>query len=223
MPSEKGVLNFALPGITVLSGTDKNNLGTLVPTDTTHIISMGLYGGLSPAIDVADIDVASSLTDGAGNTWTPDPDWNGVLLSVLGSAAESLDNAVWAARVHSVPWYSSGMLDQADTVPQRAQLLAQTGAWAIDDESHSIAEFAKAQGLKFAIMRACSDDASETLPLAMRGQIMNADGSANIEYFLQELAQEPASQTLDIPRIVADYNASLAALQAAAPLLLQSL
>lgn len=228
MPAEKSVLEFALPGVTILSGTAKNNLADLVPGNTTHIISMGLYGGLIPSISVADVDVASSLTDGAGNDWIPDSAWTARLIDVIGSATIPgsgvvVESPQWAARAHAVPWYSSGQLDQADTKLQRAQILAETGAWAIDDESHNIAQFAEANSIKFAIMRACSDDASETLPLAMRGQIMNADGSANIEYFLQQIAQEPIGQTLDIPKIVADYNSSLAALQAAAPLLLSSL
>jgi hypothetical protein len=114
-------------------------------------------------------------------------------------------------------------MDEGDTAPQRATLLARTGAWAIDDESHNLAAFAAARGLPFVIMRACSDDASETLPLAMRGPIMNADGSANVEYFLREAFQESPAQTALIPKIVADYNASLASLQAAAPLLSQAL
>lgn len=233
MPAEQRVLEAALPGVLVLSGTAKSDLPTLVPADTTHIAGAGLFGGLLPRIRVPDVCLARYLVDGGGNRWTPDLQWSTSIMNALhrlsvlrtGDIGGPLDmqQPGWAARALLCPWYSSGVMDQGDTAAQRATLLARTGAWAIDDESRDLAAFATARGLRFVIMRACSDDASETLPLAMRGPIMNADGSSNIQYFLSEAFNESPAQTALIPKIVADYNASLTSLQAAAPLLLQSL
>lgn len=55
MPSEKRILSRALPGVLVLSGTDKLQLPQLVPPDCTRIVSMGLCGGLSPELAVPDV------------------------------------------------------------------------------------------------------------------------------------------------------------------------
>jgi adenosylhomocysteine nucleosidase len=228
MPQEAAVLAAALPGVLILSGAAKNNLAALVPADTTHIASAGLGGGLSPNLRIADADVAGLLVDGSGRRWTPDPVWSKAILNAISTitvraAGDNLETPIWAQRAVLCPWYSSGILDQADTALQRAALFAQTGAQAIDDESFYVAEFAARHDLRFAIMRSVSDDASETLPLAARGAIMNADGSANIEYLLQEIVKEPAYQTLDLAKIMTDFNASLASLQAAAPALLEAL
>lgn len=232
MPWEASVLTAALPGITILSGTAKNNLDTLVPSDTTHLVSCGLMGGLSHMIEIADVAVAGTIATGTRELQT-DEAWNWAILFALKAAPGprreaigdqfDMETPLWAQRAIICPWYSSGQMDQADTTQQRAALLAATGAWAIDDETFAAATYAKAKGIKFAVMRSCSDDASETLPLAMRGQIMNANGSANLEYLLSQIITEPAGQTVMIPKIVADFNASLATLQAAAPALLESL
>jgi len=228
MPAEATVLKAALPGVTVLSGTAKTDLAACVPADATHIASAGLCGGLSPDLRIADVDVAGLLLDGAGHSVLPDPDWAKAILNALSattirSAGENIVTPVWAERARLCTWYSSGIMDQGDTARQRAALFSQTGAWAIDDESLAVAKFAAQRGLRFAIMRAVSDDFSETLPLAARGTIMNADGSANIAYLLREIASEPLFATLDLAKIAADFNASLASLQAAAPALLQAL
>jgi hypothetical protein len=228
MPEEAAILEAALPGILVLSGTAKNYLDALVPADATHIASVGLAGGLSPQIKIADVDIGGLLIDGSGGAWIPDPVWSRAILNAIGAttitgAGENLEMPVWAQRARICTWYSSGIMDQGDTAAQRAALFAQTGAWAIDDESYSVASLAARRGIRFAIVRACSDDFRETLPLAARGAIMNADGSANIQYLLHAIAAEPACQTLDLAKIAADFDASLASLQAAAPALLQSL
>ena len=233
MPSEAAVLRAALPGVLILTGAAKDRLGDLVPPDTTHIASAGLCGGLSPQLLIADICLAGMLVDGAGESWLANSVWRRAILDVIrrtlgprnGDIGDQYDTEtpVWATRAITCTWYSSGVFDQGDTALQRATLLARTGAWAIDDQSRSVAEFAAARGLPFAILGSVSDDASETLPLAMRGKIMTAHGSPNIEYFVQEVLTEPAVQTLQIPKIIADFNSSLATLGAAAPALLQAL
>jgi hypothetical protein len=229
MPQEAAIAKAAFaPDVLILSGTDKLNLPALVPATCTRIVSFGLAGGLSYGLRISDVVVAASLTDGV-NSSKIDGNWSSRVLAALRSATvprvgdigSQYDTrpAAWASRVQRVPWYSSGVTDQADTRLQRTALFTATGAWAIDDESYWGAKLAAARGIPFNIVRSISDDASDTLPLAARGAIMNADGSANIDYLLQEIGKEPLYQTLDLALIAADFDASLSTLQAAAVVL----
>jgi hypothetical protein len=86
-------------------------------------------------------------------------------------------------------------------------------AMAIDDETYYAALFCQQHGILLNVARSISDDSTETLPLAARGAIMTAMGSVNYEYLITELLTEPVAQTLDLPKIAMDYNASLATLQ----------
>ena len=205
MPSERDILAAAYPGNLILSGADKLNLSSLVPPTCNRIVSMGLCGGLHPALKIAHIAVADNVVDGLGNEWVCDTKWNAALLQI---AFESVPNA-WAEALLVCPWYSSGVMDQADTVIDRSALFKATGTWAIDDESYYAAKFCAEHKLYFNVARSVSDDAGETLPLAARGAIMTASGSVNFQYLLKEIVSEPILQTLDLVKIAADYNNSL--------------
>jgi adenosylhomocysteine nucleosidase len=210
MPSEVGVLTAGFPNNPVFGGTAKSNLGTLVPPNCKRIISMGLGGGLSPKIKIAGGATAQTVTDGT-NVWSCDTRWIGELMGTVNAEREML--APWVENFVICSWYSSGIMDEADTAPQRADLLAKTGAWGIDDETFSAAVFCKDHGLKLNVLRFCSDDASETLPLAARGQIMNANGSPNFDYLMKELVSEGILSDEQLLVVAADANSSLAALQ----------
>lgn len=226
MPQEAAIAKAAFPAsVPILSGTAKLNLSSLVPADCDRILSFGLCGGLAPPLGIGAVVAATTLTDGAGNVAAADARWTKAIVAAARDAVTpsmrdvgeqyDLAPATWNAGFQACAWYSSGILDQADTAVQRAQLLVKTGAWAIDDESFYVAKLAAARGIPFAIVRSVSDDAGETLPLAARGAIMNADGSANINYLLRSLAADP-SQTFDLFKIAVEFNTSLCTLQAAA-------
>jgi hypothetical protein len=214
-------LKVAFPNNLVLTGTAKNNLSTLVPSFCRRIISMGLAGGLCSPIKIADVVLASSVTDDDGNIWFCDPKFNGQVIRLAQNALPESPGpqdpmpTMWNAGLRIVPWYSSGV-GEADTAAQRSTLYTATHAWMIDDETYFAAQFAKANDIAFNVMRSCSDDASETLPLAARGAVMNAGGSINAAALIQELETEPLLQTLELPAIAADYFLSLDTLQAAA-------
>ena len=175
---------------------------------------------------IADVVLASYMIDGSNNILMPDHGWTNAIINAAahvagprqGDVGDQYDTQApqWAQRIQACSWFSSGALDAADTVQQRATLYAATGAWAIDDESFSVASFAALRGIPFAILRSVSDDYSDTLPLAARGAVLNPDGSANIQYLIQQIKQEPIGQTLDLVAIAAYFNESLASLQAAA-------
>lgn len=183
MPEEKEVLAGCFPNALVLSGTDKLNLPALVPPDCTRIVVSGLFGGLAPGIPVGGICLAATIVDQAGSVYVCDVAWNDRVLEAAANAG---------LKFGCVSWYSSGVLDQADTAPQRTALLARYGAKAIDDEARfAVALAAQRPGLSVVDFRSCSDDWTETLPLAARGAIMSANGSADIAYLLSQLGANP--------------------------------
>lgn len=204
MPDEKRVLQNALPGIAVLSGTDKLNLEQLVPPDCSRIVVAGLFGGLAPGIKVGDVCVASTIADKAGAVFACDARWNDAII-----AAGKVAGLSFAA----APWYSSGLLGEADTVEQRSAIFQRYGAKAIDDEARFAVALAIDRGIACNDFRACSDDWRMTLPAEARGAIMNADGSPNIAYLMTTLKIDDVPTLL---KIADDYRKSLDALDAAA-------
>jgi hypothetical protein len=211
MSSELSVLTAAFPNNPVFGGTAKANLVTLVPSTCRRIISCGLGGGLSPKIAVAGGAVATTVTNGT-RVWSCDRRWNDEILDAVNVADQ--EQAPWSRGFVVCPWYSSGELGQADTSPQRSALLAETGAWGIDDETYSALVFCETHPeVMLNVLRFCSDDASETLPLAARGDIMNVNGTPNMAYLWKELVSEGLVQDADLAKVAWDGNASLAALQ----------
>lgn len=206
MPDEKRILSAALsPKTLVLSGTDKLDLGNLVPADCTRLVCMGVCGGLSPDMKVPDIALATRVTDQAG-TWADcDLDWNTRATMVAGRAGIVL---------HPVPYYSSGLFDEADAPGQRAALFAKTGAHAIDDETRFVVAEAHRRNVPFNVVRPLSDAADDNLPLMARGKIMNADGSPNISYLLSVLGEDQGTESESVFTVVSHYRQSLDALEA---------
>jgi hypothetical protein len=211
MPSELAVLRAAFPKNPVFDGDAKNNLATLVPPGCRRIISCGLGGGLSPRIRIAGGAVAITVCDGSGKIYTCDPLWNHAVVDEALVADQML--APWSRDFLECPWYSSGAMDDADTVQQRSALLNETGAWGVDDESNAAAVFCREHELHLNVLRFCSDDASETLPLAARGAVMSANGSPNMKYLLSELVSEGIAQDAMLLKVGADSSSALAALQ----------
>ncbi|TPG54933.1 phosphorylase [Sphingomonas glacialis] len=99
----------------------------------------------------------------------------------------------WLAR--HLPEAYSGTIIGADTIiasaAEKAALYAQTGAIAVDMESHIAARVAARHNLPFAILRTISDSADHALPpAALVG--MNPDGSVALGAILKSLAKNPA-------------------------------
>lgn len=206
MPDEAKVLNRVFPGHLILSGTDKLNLPALVPADCTRIVVAGLFGGLAPGIPVGGICVAKTIVDQASDLFTCDAMWNEAILAAGKAAGFTFG---------CVPWYSSGVLDQANTAPQRAVIFKKYGAQAIDDEARFAVAEAQRRGIACNDFRACSDDWTETLPLAATGAIMNKDGSADMDYLFRSIAAEPAYETVDLGKVGIDYATSLSTFETA--------
>jgi hypothetical protein len=205
MPDEKRILTRTLkPGTLILSGTDKLNLPQLVPPDCTRLISMGVCGGLKPGLLVGESVLAQTVIDRVGDIRSSEPYWNSLALD-----AAAKHNVVLVG----VPYYSSGLFDEADTVPQRTALLVRYQAWAIDDETRFVVAEAVRRKIPFNVARPLSDDASANLPLLATGKIMNPDGSPNLAYLASALGQDQGADSETVFKVAADYGRSLDALE----------
>ena len=136
-----------------------------------------------------------------------DPGWNQAAISYATKVG---------LKLHPVPYYSSGLFDEADTKEQRAFLFKRYGVHAIDDESRYVVAEAVRRGIPFNVVRPLSDDWRETLPLSSTGPIMNKDGSANIDYLLRSIGQDQGQDSVSLFQVATDYGKSLDALEALA-------
>lgn len=175
---------------------------TKVPPTVTGIISFGLCGGLAPGLAVGSVCIASVLID--GNTlYRPNGLWTARLAT--------------ACNAKTVPYFSTGQFDLADTPEQRADLWSKYGCSAIDDESAAMAQFAKERNLPFAIMRVVSDAWNDTVPLAARNAV-NPDGTANVSSIIAWLEANPGqagTEIKDLVKTAAEYTIALNVLQQA--------
>jgi adenosylhomocysteine nucleosidase len=130
------------------------------------ILSIGICGALSPALDISDIVVGGGATDLA---------WRAVLAAHFPNAHIGL--------VH-------GQDMMLATAADKARVHAETGAIAVDMESQVAARVAARHGLPFAILRVVSDRADQTLPPAARVGI-NPDGSMAFGKVLGALVANP--------------------------------
>lgn len=206
MPAEAKVISSVFPDLLVLSGAAKLKLPSIVPADCSTIVSVGLCGGLAAGLPVGAVAAASTVVDRAGAIQRCDLKWTSAVVDAGADAGLKLG---------PVPWYSSGLMDEANSAEQRKAIFLKFGAKAIDDESRYAGALAKQRGIRLGVLRSVSDDFTETLPLAATGPIMNADGSADLDYLLRSIATEPIYQTVDLGKVGLDYAKSLATLERA--------
>jgi adenosylhomocysteine nucleosidase len=192
---------YAAPGTVVLTGVQTvAKMQQLISPNCTGIISFGLCGGLAPAPIIGQIFIGDILIGPNGETYQADPAWRQRLFA--------------KTKAYERHWYSSGLFNTANTPAERASLYKSTGAWVIDDESLFVAQFAKARGIPFQILRSVSDAASDTVPPAARNAL-NQNGSSDIEEVLKSVVPDP-EQIPDLIRIGNEYYQSLAELRTAA-------
>lgn len=123
--------------------------------DVRGIISMGLAGALAPIPEVGDALIASHVVTEREH-YACDPAWSRVLRTKLPEA-------------HSV--VIAGVEEPAQHMGAKKDLFRQTGAHAVDMESHVAARFASERGIPFVVLRVVSDDCKRTLPPAALEQL----------------------------------------------------
>lgn len=157
----------------------------------TIILSCGIAGALDPVLRVGDVVLhlppfVPSAVEGRAAS-----DAASVSTALDTNGWEAWGDRLRAALPHAHIGTIIGQGHIAASVAEKAALHAQTGALAVDMETHIAARVATRYGLPFSAIRLISDTAHEALPpAALVG--MNPDGSMALGKVLASLARDPA-------------------------------
>src|SRR4030081_569325 len=192
------------PGMTVIcSSSDPQQLRALLtvfdPTTIRGVISFGVAGGLDPTLKSGDVVVATEVMAGdarwmAGLAFNED-----VIASVaLGGRRIIRGRLAGGERV-------------AAGSHVKAALHSETGAAAVDMESHIAAAYAAEAGLPFAPVRVISDPASRALP-ALAKSAIKPNGDIDLRKVLRGVARNPTSLRALVSTGI-DFNRALRSLR----------
>ncbi len=147
------------------------------------LVSFGLAGGLDPARPPGTLVLADRVLGPDGQSLPTDAAWRERLRDTLRAAGKGFPFEIAVA-----PLAGSNQL--IAEVAAKAKLFAETGAVAVDMESHGVGEIAQAGGVPFLVMRAIADPAGMALPSSVRRSV-GVDGSVRILPILGGLALRP--------------------------------
>jgi hopanoid-associated phosphorylase len=192
------------PGMTVICGSSDPEqlralLATFDPSTIRGVISFGVAGGLCPTLKSGDVVVATEVMAGASR-WLA-----GLALS------EELIAGTGPGRRRVVQGGLAGVEELVAAQAGKAALHLETGAIAVDMESHIAAAYAAEAGLPFAALRVVSDPAGRALPALAVGAI-KANGEIDLGKVLRGLARNP----LTLRALVStglDFNRALRSLR----------
>jgi adenosylhomocysteine nucleosidase len=166
------------PGMRVICSGDGRNLASQLAGALSHdcrgLVSFGVAGGLAPHLRPGDCVVGSAVVSKTARHEL-DQEWSKKLLATIPSA------------VHGTLYGTSTPV--ADTRTKRA-LFEETGAMAVDMESHVVAEFGARHGLPVAAIRVITDPAVRALPEAAL-VAMRPNGTTDIPAMLRRLVTNP--------------------------------
>jgi len=173
------------PGLTVIcSSSDPNQLRALLAefdsTSIRGVISFGVAGGLDPSLKSGDIVVATEVTAGASR-WPSAPTLTDELIGSTGLGGQRVVRGALA-----------GVEQVVAARAAKAALHCETGAAAVDMESHIAAAYAFDAGLPFAALRVISDPATRALPTLVATAI-KPNGGIDLGKVLRGVARNPAS------------------------------
>jgi hopanoid-associated phosphorylase len=182
------------PGVFVICrGNDAEveaSLSLAINSGCRSFISFGVAGGLAPHLRPGDWVVASSIVD-AQQVRPTDQAWSRKILTMLPGAGYAPIIGV----------------DAPVSDPKIKQSIhADTGAAAVDMESHHLARLASARGVSFAAVRVVLDPAHRAVPAAALAGI-GPDGGINVAGVLRELIARP-SQVSGLFRLAFDAYAA---------------
>jgi hopanoid-associated phosphorylase len=192
------------PGMTVIcSSSDPQQLRLLLadidPLTVRGVISFGVAGGLCPTLKSGDVVVATEVVAG-DSRWLA-----GLALS------EELIAGTGLGRRRVVEGGIVGVEKVVAAQAGKAALRSETGAVAVDMESHIAADYAAAAGLPFAALRVISDPAGRALP-ALATRAIKPNGDIDLRKVLGGLARNP----LTLRALVStglDFNRALRSLR----------
>jgi len=192
------------PGMTVIcSSSDPQQLrallGTFDPSTIRGVISFGVAGGLCPTLKSGDVVVATEVLAG-DSRWLA-----GLALSEELIAGTALGNS----RV--VQGGLAGVEKVVAAQAGKAALHLETGAVAVDMESHIAAAYAEEAGLPFAALRVISDPASRALP-SLATSAIKANGEIDLRKVLRGVARNPLTLRALVSTGI-DFNRALKSLR----------
>ncbi len=170
------------------------------------VISFGLAGGLDPKLRPGDCIVAREVMTIDGARQTADSRLAGLLI-----------DAIDGAGLTPVSGNVVGVDEMAMDVVAKTALRAQTGADAVDMESHIAAAFALDKGAPLAVLRVVADPATRALP-PLAAKAITPDGDVDNGYVARELIRAPG-QIGALIRTGLDSRAAFSALGRVGPLL----
>jgi adenosylhomocysteine nucleosidase len=199
------------PGMTVICSINDPQqlralLATFDPSTIRGVISFGVAGGLCPTLKSGDVVVATEVMAG-DSRWLA-----GLALS------EELIAGTGPGRRRVVQGGLAGVEKVVAAQAGKAALHLETGAIAVDMESHIAAAYAAAFELPFAALRVISDPASRALP-ALARMAIKPNGDIDLRKVLRGLARNP----LTLRSLVStglDFNRALRSLRGCRGLLL---
>jgi adenosylhomocysteine nucleosidase len=192
------------PGMTVIcSSSDPQQLRALLtvfdPSTIRGVISFGIAGGLDPTLRSGDVVVATEVLSG-DTRWLAGLALNEELIASVALGSRRVVRGGLAG-VEQVVVAQSG----------KAALRSETGAAAVDMESHIAAAYAAEAGLPFAALRVISDPASRALPALARSAI-KPNGEIDLRKVLRGLARNPATLRALVSTGI-DFNRALRSLR----------
>ncbi|MEI9930049.1 MAG: hypothetical protein WDM89_05695 [Rhizomicrobium sp.] len=163
-----------VPVIAGNSGILRQRIQGALDPGVRGIISIGIAGALSPELKAGDCIIASTIIAQA-TRFDTDNGWTARLRRALPDP-----------RVTPI----AGSDRIAATVEDKATLFRETGADAVDMESHVAAAVARENGLPFVALRVISDRADHTLPPAVLAA-MKPNGGIALGRVLKSIALRP--------------------------------
>lgn len=195
------------PGVeTIGAGGDPARLRRLlaerVGPDCRAVVSLGIAGGLDPTLLPGDVVIATGVV-AAGE--------EGRRYAASRAIARAYAERLAGAPARIVLADLAGVDAAVLTREGKRALRQETGAAAVDMESHVAAAFAAAHGLPFAAIRVVCDPADRALP-AFVAHALKPDGSPDIAAVLAALLRRTATLG-ELVRLGRDSAAAFASLR----------
>jgi hopanoid-associated phosphorylase len=192
------------PGMAVIcSSSDPNQLRalltTLDPASIRGVISFGVAGGLDPSLKTGDVVVATEVMAG-------DARW----LAGLSLTEDQIANIALGRR-RVVRGLLAGVEEVVAASTCKAALHSETGAAAVDMESHIAAAYAAEASIPFAALRVISDPAHRALPVVARKAI-KANGDLDLLQIMGSVVRNPRTLKALVSTGI-DFNRALRSLR----------
>jgi hopanoid-associated phosphorylase len=187
----------------ICSSSDPNQLRalltTLDPGSIRGVISFGVAGGLDPSLKTGDVVVATEVMAG-------DTRWLAGL-----PLTEDQIASIALGRRRVVRGLLAGVEEVVAARDSKAALHSETGAAAVDMESHIAAAYAAEAEIPFAALRVISDPAHRALPVVARKAI-KPNGDLDLRKIVVSVVRNPRSLRALVSTGI-DFNRALRSLR----------